>query len=205
MPLQNRVMPWGSIIAHSARGTLTGNRGILHDDQRQLGAARWRHKAWICCTLAWKDTRRVPMTPGTWTELFFLDEAVAFAAGHRPCALCRRAAYNRFAAAWAAAGLPGQRAGEIDAVLHKARVTPRLRSQITHLTRAADLPDGAMIAHDDTAGLILGSALLPFRPDGYAASVQRPTGEVTVLTPAPLVAVLRHGYIPQLHPSATVP
>jgi hypothetical protein len=92
-PLQNRVLPTGEIVAHPARGTLTGNRGILHGADRTLGSRRWAHPHWISCTLTWKGIRRVPMTPGTWTELFFLDEAVALAAGHRPCA-CAQAAAN---------------------------------------------------------------------------------------------------------------
>ena len=115
-------MPTGEIAAHPARGTLTGNRGILHRDDRTLGTARWTHKAWICCTLDWKGRRREVMSGRTWTELFFLDEAVALAAGHRPCATCRREAYRRFQAAWTAAMGTPARAPLLDAALHTARV-----------------------------------------------------------------------------------
>jgi hypothetical protein len=100
MPLQNRVLPTGEMVAHPARGTLTGIRGILHGAGRTLGRARWRHPHWIVCALDHpRGLTRVPMTPGTWTELFFLDEAVALAAGHRPCAYCRRGAWRAFGAA----------------------------------------------------------------------------------------------------------
>jgi len=100
VPLQNRVLPTGEIAAIPARGTLTGNRGIIHRDDKTLGTSRWSHHAWICCTLDWQGRKRPVMTGRNWTELFFLDESVAFAAGHRPCGYCRRAAYNAFVAAW---------------------------------------------------------------------------------------------------------
>ena len=195
MPLQNRVMPWGEIVADPARGTLTGNRGVLHDDGRQLGRARWRHRAWISCTLHWRGVRRVPMSPGTWTELFFLDEAVALAAGHRPCGLCRRAAYRAFQAAWAAAELGEARAPMIDAVLHPARIM-RDAAGATHRADADTLPDGTFIAHSDGAARLAGATILPFRPGGYGPPLPRPTGLVPVLTPAPIVAVLAAGYTP---------
>jgi len=202
MPLQNRVLPTGEIVADPARGLFTGNRGILHRGDRTLGRARWRGRLWICCVLRWRDVRRVPMSPGTWTELFFLDEAVALAAGHRPCAFCRRADYGRFRDAWAAAGLPGRRAAEIDAALHPAR-TRRGPDGATHAAPAADLPDGAFVALAGGPALILGRRALPFRPSGYGAPLPRSGGAARVLTPAPLVAVLRAGYRPALHQSAT--
>ena len=195
MALQNRVMPWGEIVAAPARGTLTGNRGVLHDGKRQLGRTRWRHKAWISCTLHWRDVRRVMMTPGTWTELFFLDEAVALAAGHRPCGYCRRAAYRRFQAAWAAAGLGEARAPAMDAALHPARIH-RDADGATHRADADALPDGTFIAHAGGAARLAGATILPFRPGGYGTPLPRPTGLVPVLTPAPIVAVLAAGYTP---------
>jgi hypothetical protein len=201
MPLQNRVMPWGEIVAHPARGTFTGNRGILHRPDRTLGRARWKGRLWICCRLRWKDVRRVPMSPGTWTELFFLDEAVALAAGHRPCAYCRREDYRRVQEAWYAAGLPGRTAAGMDAVLHLAR-TRRYPDGTTHGAEAATLPDGAMIAHVGGAALVLGKTALPFAPGGYGAPLPRPGGAVGVLTPEPMVAVLRAGYHAAVHPSA---
>jgi len=196
MPRQNRVTPQGRFIATAARGTLMGNRGILHDAQGQLGTARWRHKAWVCCVLSFKNRHRAVMTPGTWTELFFLDEAVALAAGHRPCAECRRADYNRFRAAF-----PGgpMRAPAIDAVLHPARVT-RTRTQVTHRADLAALPDGAFVDHGGPCLLHQGG-LYPYAPEGYTAP-HAARGTVTVLTPAPIVAALAAGYRPALHPSA---
>jgi hypothetical protein len=131
MPLRNRVTPMGDIIADAARGTFVGNRGILHDASRRLGTARWRHRSWICCRLTFKNRRREVMAPGRYTELFFLDEATALAAGHRPCCECRRDEFRAFQAAWRhAAGAPNASAGAIDRVLHEARVDPRTRRQI---------------------------------------------------------------------------
>lgn len=201
-PLRNRVQPDGTILACPERGLFMGNRGILHDDRRRLGAARWRHRAWVCCVLRFKGRRRVPMTPGTYTELFFLDEAVALAAGHRPCAECRRADYDRWRTAWEAAhgtrpGAPG-----IDAVLHAARAIPGARHLRRHEAGADTLPDGAMVDLGGTAHLILGGAAQPCSPAGYGPPVPRPSGPVTLLTPPPTVEVLRHGYHPALHPTA---
>ena len=153
MPLQNRVLPTGEITAHPARGTLTGNRGILHRDDRTLGPARWTHKAWICCTLDWKGRRRAVMTGRTWTELFFLDEAVALAAGHRPCATCRRAAYRRFQTAWAAAFGTVPRGPAMDAALHAARVAPD-KTQLRHSARLGTLPAGTFVLWHDRPHLV---------------------------------------------------
>jgi hypothetical protein len=204
VPLQNRVLPTGEIVADPARGTLTGNRGILHGGDRTLGARRWTHPHWISCTLDWKGTRRTPMTPGTWTELFFLDEAVAMAAGHRPCALCRRGDWLSFRAAWAAAVGGPATAPAIDAALHAARVS-RDRRQRRHEAPARDLPAGAFVLLGDDPHLLTRHGLHPFAPAGYGAPLPRPAGLLTVLTPAPLVAVLRAGYAARLHPSAQEP
>ncbi|MCX7890181.1 MAG: hypothetical protein N2422_10735 [Rhodobacteraceae bacterium] len=202
MPLQNRVLPTGAIVADPARGLFTGNRGILHRPDRTLGRARWKGRLWICCRLDWPGLRRVPMSPGTWTELFFLDEAVALAAGHRPCAFCRRGDHARFRAAWAAAGLPGRLAAEMDRLLHPAR-TRRDWAGATHRAAAGGLPDGAFVVLPGGGpALIRGQRALPFSPAGYGAPLPRPSGPVGVLTPAPLVAVLLAGYRPVLHPTA---
>ncbi len=202
MPLQNRVLPTGEIVADPARGLFTGNRGILHDAGRRLGTARWRHPHWIVCALEHpRGVTRPVMSPGAWTELFFLDEAVALAAGHRPCAYCRRAAWRGFRAAWIAAGLAGDRAPEIDRALHAGRVD-RGRRQVTHRAPAGGLPDGVFVALPGGPALILGRAALPFAPAGYGAATGRPQGEVTVLTPAPTVAALAAGYRPELHRTA---
>ncbi|HLT02438.1 MAG TPA: hypothetical protein VK001_09670, partial [Geminicoccaceae bacterium] len=179
MPLQNRVTPTGEIIAHAARGTLMGNRGILHDETRRLGAARWRHRAWICCRLSFKDRRREVMAPGRYTELFFLDEATALAAGHRPCYECRRDDFRAFRAAWRRAlGSPDASAAGIDRALHEARVDPRTRRQIRFEAALDDLPDGTFVLlPDDTSALLLiaGDRLLPWHPGGYGPPQPRPT------------------------------
>src|SRR5690349_24701454 len=133
MSLQNRVTPAGVIVADAGRGLMMGNRGCLHGPDRRLGTARWRSQAWICCVLEWRGVRRDPMPPGRWTALFFLDEATALAAGHRPCGFCRRSYFNDFAEAWRVAeGLADRpRAPEMDAVLHRQRVESRTRRQLT--------------------------------------------------------------------------
>lgn len=201
MTLQNRVLPTGEIVADPGRGTLTGNRGILHDG-RVLGTRRWTHPHWISCTLDYKGIRRVPMSPGTWTELFFLDEAVALAAGHRPCALCRRPAFAAFCAAWAkGTGLPAT-APTIDRTLHAARVT-RDRRQVRHQADPRTLPDGAFVLHGGAAHLVLGGRLRAFSTEGYGPAIEMPqVPAITVLSPAPVVPTLRAGYRPVLHPSA---
>jgi hypothetical protein len=204
-PRQNRVTPTGEIEATPARGLLTGNRGVLHDARQRLGVARWRHPHWIACALAYKDWRRPIMAPGRWTELFFLDEAVALAAGHRPCALCRRADFQRFLRAWEAAFGARARAPEIDAILHRARVEPRLRRQVTHRAALESLPDGTFVRLGEAPWLVLGERLLRWTHAGYDNAVARGEGDIEVLTPAPLVAVLAAGYRPLLHPGAAAP
>lgn len=204
MAHQNRVTPRSEIIAHPGRGLLMGNRGILHDAGGRPGKRRWTSDLWIACALSFKDWHRPIMAPHTYTELFFLDEAVAFAAGHRPCAECRRGDYNRFRAAWAAAGLGHHtRAPEIDACLHRARLTDPPRRQRLYQAALGTLPDGSFITLDAQDYLVKGPALYPYTPEGYAPPRPRPAlAEVTVLTPAPLVAVLAAGYVPLIHPSA---
>ncbi len=200
MPLQNRVLPTGDIIAHPARGLLMGNRGILHDHDQTLLKRRWQHTHWVTCLTAFRDRKRPLMAPGNYTELFFLDEAVALAAGHRPCAECRRSAYMRFRTRFdmanGTATLP-----ELDKRLHRDRVTRR-REQIRFDALIETLPDGAMVLYRQQPHLLLGQALLRYTPNGYAERVARPNGPVTVLTPRSTVATLALGYVPDLHPSA---
>ena len=191
-----------------ARGLLMGNRGCLHRPDRTLGAARWRSKLWICCVLDWQGRRRDPMPPGRWTALFFLDEATALAAGHRPCGYCRRPAYRSFAEAWRVArelaGPP--RAGEMDAQLHAERVDPRTRRQQTGPAQVGELPDGAMVRRDGACGLLAGGYFVPWSFAGYLAPVAlRPDAPVELLTPPSSVAALAAGYRPLLHPSAAGP
>ena len=192
MPLQNRVLPTGEIVAVAARGLFMGNRGILHDDGQRLGRARWKGKAWICCVLQFKGRKRPVMAPGSWTALFFLDEAVALAAGHRPCAECRRADYNAFRAAWGGAA----KAPEIDLILHEARLEGR--GQRRFLADGASLPDGCFVLSQGQPHLIWGALMRPYAPQGYGPGIPCPDGVVPVLTPAPIVAVLRAGYRPKL-------
>lgn len=207
MPLQNRVSPASTLIADPARCLFMGNRGCLHDD-KGLVVRNHRGRLWICCLTQFKDRQRTLMQPGRYTELFFLDEAVALAAGHRPCAECRRADYLAFRAAWSKASQPdAPRAPDMDTILHEARYDPATRSQRQHVAQAGDLPDGAFILWKDTPALILGSSLLPYRPHAYGAPLPRPRAktEACVLTPAPSVEVLRAGYGARLHGSAIAP
>lgn len=198
MPLQNRVLATGEIISHPARGLFMGNRGILHGADRQLGQARWKHRAWIICVLKHKDWHRQVMRPGNYTELFFLDEAVALAAGHRPCKLCRRSAYLGYASA---AGHTGS-APDLDARLHAERAIPRSFGQRRHKGDLASLPDGAVIL-DGGPKLVLKRSLLPVRPDGYGPAEERPSrGKVEILTPPTSLRALSDGYRPILHASA---
>ncbi len=201
MTLQNRVTPKGDIIADPARGTLMGNRGILHDGVRRLGAARWRHPHWIFCRLRFKGRfkgrRRQVMAEHRYTELFFLDEATALAAGHRPCCECRREDFLRFQAAWRQAfGWHDAKAGAIDRALHHARVESRSRRQIRFEDELDELPDGAFVLLPDasTPLHVQGDQLYPWHPGGYGPPRARCSGRVSVLTPAPTIAVLRAGY-----------
>ena len=210
MPRPNRVTPFGAFEATAARGTLMGNRGILHDERGVIGAP-WRHPHWVACVLSFKGARRAILRPGAWTELFFLDEPTAFAAGHRPCAYCRRADYRRFVAAWRVAhGLaPTERLGfqAIDRALHAARAVPRRRLRRTWIARLGALPDGAMVDRDGgghQAWLVADGRLWPWSHAGYGAPAPfDPDIEVTVLTPAPTVASFRAGYVPRWHASVT--
>lgn len=201
MPRQNRVTPFSTLVADPARGLLTGNRGCLHDADGRI-VRPFRGHLWIACLTAFRGRRRALMQPGRYTELFFLDEAVAMAAGHRPCAECRRADYLAFRRAWAAAGLdPAPRAPDIDRILHRARLDSRAPRR--HRAETGDLPDGTFVLGAGGAALMLaGDAARPYAPSGYGAALPRPRGPVTVLTPAPFVAVLAAGYRPLLHPSA---
>lgn len=203
MTRQNRVLPDGQIVALPQRGLLMGNRGILHDAEGRLGQARWRHRAWICCLLSFKGRHRPVMAPGRYTELFFLDEAVALAAGHRPCAECRRADYLAFRDCWGRAFGAAPGAAGIDRALHAARLVPQGRAQARHDAAIAALPDGAFVLHHGAPHLVRDDRLWPFLATGYGPPAPRPAdGRVTVLTPAPLVAVLAAGYRPILHPTA---
>ncbi len=210
MPRRNRVTPFGAIIATPERGTLIGNRGVIHD-QRQRIAREWRIKRWILCVLEFRGRKRAIMAPGRWTELFFLDEATGLAAGHRPCAECQRARFNAFKEAWTivhpSAQPSRQPAVEIDELLHADRLEPS-GGKRTYSANLDDLPDGVFVTLEDDrkhALLILGDALLVWSPAGYRERLPRAKGvEVSVLTPRSTVAVIRAGFVPEVHPSARV-
>jgi len=201
VPRRNRVTPFGDIIATEARGLLYGNRGVLHDDCGGL-VRGWQVRRWIACLLEFKGRRRPLMRPGRFTELFFLDEATALAAGHRPCAECRRQDFLRFRTAWMRLHPDGSpRVDAIDRVLHAERVDSR-GSKRLHEARLEDLPDGAMVAEGGRAWLVLGRELLSWSPFGYGGRTARGPATVSVLTPPSITGILRAGYEPLIHPSA---
>jgi len=205
MPLQNRVTPLSELVAVPERGLVYGNRGCLHDEHGRI-RTRFNGKRWIACRLSFKGWHRSQLLqPGRFTELFFLDEATAFAAGHRPCSLCRREDYDRFGARWAE--LHGESGADtIDARLHDERVVPGKRTQRRRRARLGDLPDGAFVLRGREPWLVHGSSLLRWTPGGYDARVPRTDGRVVLVTPPSLVAVLRIGWdgaVPLLHPSAS--
>ncbi|HEX5493813.1 MAG TPA: hypothetical protein VFX70_04475 [Mycobacteriales bacterium] len=202
-PMRNRVTPTGEIVAVDLRGAWMGNRGILHRDTEVV---RFHASAlWIICVLRQGD-RRVPQwAPGHYTVLFFHDEAVALAAGHRPCASCRRDAYDAYRRAWsAAAGLDtAPRAAEIDRQLHGERIVRGTHRRRFHPYDWADLPAGAFARLDTGPALVLSDALVPWTTRGYAGRLPRPVrGAAEVITPPSTLAVLRAGYLPQIDATA---
>ena len=205
MALQNRVTPLGDLIADPARGLVYGNRGRLHDDAGKI-RRRYATRRWIACRLEFRGWRRTRLLqPGRFTELFFLDEAAAFAAGHRPCALCRREDYVRFGELWGELhpGIAG--ADAIDARLHAERVDPDTKERRLHEASLAELPDGSFVLDDGSAHLVLGGELLRWTPAGYGERRAGHRGPTTLITPPSLVEVLRQGWtgaVPLLHPSA---
>jgi hypothetical protein len=202
MALRNRVTPFGEILALPGRGSLMGNRGVLHDAQRNI-VRDSQVRRWIACRLEFRGRHRQVMTPGSWTELFFLDEAAAFAAGHRPCAECRHADFVRFQDAWRrAAPDPKPTADVMDAILHGERRRGPWTKR-TYVSDLSALPSGSYIARDDQAWLVLGDTLRAWSADSYRGRISRPaTGTVAVLTPPSIVAVLQAGYQSTLHSSA---
>ncbi|MEA2879079.1 MAG: hypothetical protein QOF14_4275 [Hyphomicrobiales bacterium] len=201
MPLQNRVTPFGELIATPARGTIYGNRGgKFHRDDQTLGKRRWASRQWICCVLSFKG-RHHPVWRDRYTALFFLDEVTALAAGHRPCFECRRADAKAFAEKWAEAkGIRVPRAPDMDLVLQSERLNGREKR--THEIRIDDLPDGAVVALDGAAFAARGSHLLRWSENGYSERIPRSRGVANVLTPPSIVGVLAAGYQPQWHSSA---
>jgi hypothetical protein len=188
---QNRVTPLGDLVAVPERGLVYGNRGCLHDAEGRIRRS-FQVKRWIACRLEFRGRHRAhPMPPGRYTGLFFLDEATAFAAGHRPCAECRREDYNRFMEI-----VGERRADDLDERLHAERLGPRRQE--------ADLPDGAFALVDGEPWLVLGDELLRWTPGGYTERRPRPR-RATAITPATTLEVLRAGWngiVPLFHPTA---
>ena len=208
-PLQNRVTPFGDLIATPARGALMGNRGRLHDPARRIvRRVVGSYHAWVTCLLAFRGRHRPVMAPNRYTELFFLDEATALAAGHRPCGECRRADFRRFKATWLVAnrdrGLgPNVLIGAIDRELHRDRLGPDGRPR-TYLAELDSLPDGVFVVLPDVAEALLvwRGGLAPWSPTGYAALRKSPPDQrARVLTPRSTVAALGAGYVPGVHSS----
>ena len=203
MPLQNRVDPFGELFATPARGLLFGNRGgRIHTDDQKLTKRRWASRQWICCVLDFKNRQR-NVWGSSYTELFFLDEPTALAAGHRPCFECRRKDAEAFAEGWRQAFKLRERpyAPDMDEVLQAERLSGRAKR--IHRRKLDDLPDGAVVALEEGTYAVRCGWLLRWTQSGYDARKRRPKGiSVDVLTPPAILSVLKAGYRPQWHPSA---
>lgn len=204
MPLQNRVTPTGDIIATPHRGLFTGNRGIIHDPvTKTLLKKRWSTPAWLTCTCEFRGRHREVMAQRSWTELFFLDEATALAAGHRPCFYCRRDDANRFRAAWEKGNrVHDVRMHDIDTVLHHERLDHGKKRLHALLMPFDQLPEGAMVQRGEESFLVTQGRVLLWSPAGYVA-VEHPPGEAALLTPPSTLRAMNAGYQPVLHPTAS--
>jgi hypothetical protein len=201
-PARNRVTPTGEIVAIPLRGAWTGNRGILH---RGREIVRFHGSdLWIICALKFKDRHQEQWRPGRYTFLFFHDESVALAAGHRPCAECRRSSYNAYRAAWAAGlGVDLPSAGDMNRQLHRERIVPGTHERRLHEIPWSELPDGTFVIIDGAPAVVIGDHITDWTHTGYGRQSVRPrTGLASVLTPPSTVAVLNAGYEPQLDASA---
>jgi len=198
MPLQNRVDHYGEIQAVSSRSTLTGNRGILHGEDGVLHR-KYQHQNWVTCALQFNDRKRALMAPGRYTHLFFLDEATAFAAGHRPCAECRRRRYKSFVAAWCKVHGHSENGKSlpqtIDRILHANRVV-RGGTKVTYQAPLAGLPDGTFFADRGKPVLVWKGARFRWSFEGYRQISHQTSVPVTVLTPRPVVEVFAAGWTP---------
>jgi hypothetical protein len=205
-PLQNRVRPDGEIVSVAARGTMMGNRGgVFHTPSQTLLNKRWHSKQWICCVLEFKNRQRKVMQPRRYTELFFLDEATALSAGHRPCFECRRACALEFSRRWNAVRGLGDRAaaGDMDRVLHAERLADG-GTKRTYRAGIDTLPDNTFVRVAGRIARIAGGSIQFWSFDGYGPTEARPKAlDAEVLTPPSIVAVLEAGYTPELHMSAT--
>ena len=203
MPLQNRVTPAGDIVADPNRGLFTGNRGIIHDPEtKTLLKKRWATPAWITCVCEFRGKRRKVMGTRSWTELFFLDEATAFAAGHRPCFFCRRDDANRFRAAWEQGnGVADVLARAMDAVLHRERLDRGSKRRHALPMPLTQLPDGAMVQAGAESYLMVQGRALLWSMAGYRMAESALDG-AELLTPPSTLRAVGAGYRPALHPSA---
>lgn len=206
MTLQNRVDPWGALQAVSARGALMGNRGVIHNDHKQI-IAQWRHPHWVTCKLNFKNVQREVFSPNQYSELFFLDEATALSAGHRPCGECRRERFNEFKMSWCKANLDGALhkvvpIGQIDKQLHMERAA-RGGKKVTHQCAFETLPDGTFLEIGGKAILLWQKCFYQWSPYGYErSSILLASSEVvTVLTPVSIVKMFQMGFTPQVHES----
>lgn len=210
VPRRNRVDPWGDLHAVSERGLLTGNRGCLVDEAGRV-VRHHRSSLWIACRLHYRNWRSPLADAGRWTPIFFLDDAVALAAGHRPCGLCRRDDHRAYrdGVTRATAGTTPLPAKQLDRRLvaerhRRGRGLDRAADRHLWAADIGDLPPGCVIVGHGRPRLVLADRLLDFSFAGWTGPVERPgRGEVQVLTPPSSVGALRHGYVPFLHPSAT--
>jgi len=203
MPMRNRVTPTGDIVAADLRGAWMGNRGVLHEGSQIVRFHR--SKLWIICALRYRDQRAPQWAPGHYTVLFFHDEAVALAAGHRPCALCRREAYTAYRRAWAdGSGVPVPSAAEMDRRLHEERIVRGTHRRRFHPASWSQLPSGAFVRTGEGPALVLADSIVGWTVEGYASARARPpAGTVEVITPPATLAALAAGYRPQVDPSAS--
>lgn len=209
MTLQNRVDPWGQLHSVSARGSLLGNRGRLHNEHRQV-VSQWQRLAWVTCELVFIGRHRDVFGANTYSELFFLDEATALSAGHRPCATCRRERYDEFKSKWLVANsaqnlIPSSSIAEVDKLLHAERVG-RSGAKVTFEAPINSLPLGALVEIDGQALLVWHQGLMRWSFSGYSAASEQPapSTRVRVLTPESIVRTLAGGFRPNVHPSAFV-
>ncbi len=200
--LQNRVNPSGQIIKTPHRGAWLGNRGVLHNEQQEI-VRPYKIKAWITCVLEFRNRHREVMQHNRWTELFFLDEATAFSAGHRPCFQCRYEDHQRFKTYWLKSnpeyGFDMKTpVSEIDKILHQERVTAN-KIKVTYQEKLIDLPDGTFVLYQDQSYLLKQNQLHLWTPAGYEKSIALPDLEmVNVLTPKSFVNMFKGGYLPQM-------
>lgn len=206
MPLQNRVNPLGEIIETPERGTLMGNRGCLHDTHKHI-TKQWVRTAWVTCKLQFNDRHREVMSAGKYTELFFLDEVTALAAGHRPCSTCRREDFKQFKSLWLTsnpklAAVSGTSMPKIDKELHSERLDINNQKDYWY-SNINKLPDGTMIdGGNSIIKLIWKGFLHTWTSNGYIENKILPSDmQVTVITPASVVNVLKAGYQPLVHSS----